>query len=196
MLIDNSYNYAKDLIGKNLVIDNYIIIPNMKARVQNDFGERNNCSIMSISSVLEHYLNDSVPFIEIYKYVHNYSKKTRKYSNIYGTLPFFLGSIMKKMSKDYNLNLKTKSLFLNNFGFNYNTLKDILVKSQPIILSVYNANSGYYKYHSVVLKGFMSYKNKDRNCRMLVINDNWHEKTKFIDYNTLSNIAMINFFEK
>lgn len=193
MIIDNSYYYAKSLLGNGLLIDNYTIIHNIQPRIQDEYG-KNNCTITSISSILEYYLNGSIYFTNLYNHVHKYSKKTKKYNKVYGTVPFFIGSIMDDMNKQYNLNLQVSSSYFNKWGFNYNSLVGLLKNKNPIILSVYNANKGYYKYHSVIVKGYMKYTNRNKECKLLVINDNWHYETKFLDYDTLSSISMINYF--
>ena len=82
-----------------------------------------------------------------------------------------------------------------SYIYDYDSIKKLINHNIPIILTLYKANNGYYKYHSVTIRGFIEYENnKDEIIKLLVINDNWSLEPKYINYGTLSSISCISYF--
>lgn len=191
--ITSSYKYSLEKLGKSTRSIEYRRL-NIKPKLQNDYGEDNDCTITSIANVLEYYLKDSVAFESIYMETEKFAKDCFIYRNAYGTLILFLRFILTKMNILYNLALNVRSVKLLSKG-DFEIIKEIINGDNPAIISVKCANNGYYKNHSMVVKGYIEYGNdKGDTVRLLAVNDNWSKESRFIDYDTVSKISALDFF--
>lgn len=193
MEIKNSYNYAKEKLGVDIISTEskaLYIIP----RLQEDYGDLNDCAITSIASLIEYYHEGN--YVEIYNDVEKLAKSKLIYNNRYGTIPIFIDCILKSMNNIWNLKLKNDYRYVKGIGFDFIDIKDIINKGHPIMLSVLIANEGYYKYHAVIVKGFIVYKNTKTNkeIKLLIVNDNWSKDNRFIDYDSINKFAVVNYY--
>ena len=72
-----------------------------------------------------------------------------------------------------------------NIGYNFNTIKDLIDKDIPVILSVWKCEK--YKNHTVTIFGY------DEETQELIISDNWVTWATRIKYKNISTISSINY---
>lgn len=84
-----------------------------------------------------------------------------------------------------NKKYSTKSKYLKNIGYNFNTIKDLIDKDIPVILSVWKCEK--YKNHTVTIFGY------DEETQELIISDNWVKWATRIKYKNISIISSINY---
>ena len=161
---------------------------NIKPLIQDDYGEDNDCSLVSILTILN-YKFANLDLNHWYSIVERLAKKYF-YTGDNGTLPFFINSIMKRVAPEYNSHAR----YLKNIGFNFNTIKKQLDQDNPVIISMMNDGRNFYKNHSVVAIGYNVYKIDNRPIRMLAIYDNWSREVRYMDYERLSMITSINYY--
>lgn len=194
--IHDSDEYAKKILGDNIVIVDSKEI-NVMPKLQKNYGDINDCVIVSVSNITEHFLDYQVDFKIIYDFVEDFAKSHWIYNGDFGTIPLFINKIFKEVNKKWHLKLKNYYKYLNQVGFTFKTIKSIIDTNNPLVLSVYSANDGYYKNHAVVCKGYITYKNQDgKKITLLLINDNWSAIKTYIDYSTISKISSIHYLKK
>lgn len=193
-IISSSYRYSLEKIGNNLISHEYKEI-NIPSVLQSDYGELNDCAITSISSVIDFYNNHKSNFLDIYNSVIKNKYPTFSYNNFYGTIPIFISSILKNLASVYNIKKNANSKYLKEIGYAFETIKEIIDKNEPIILSVSSANNGYYKYHAMVIRGYIVYqsKNTKEKVRLLIVNDNWDLEKRYVDYDTIGKLSAISY---
>lgn len=162
---------------------------------QGDYGGENDCTLTSITSVINYLTEQRFNVSTIYKIVETIAKKYfyRPSGMFSGTFLLFISSIMKK-SYD-RLNLKYKKIhgaYIKGIGFSFNKIVNILLKGTPVIINLSRANDGYYHSHTVTIVGFALYNNK---YRFLVIEDNWEPEYRYIDYDEMNSLCSINWSE-
>lgn len=169
-------NYSETKYTKMNFIIGY---PNL---LQEDYGGKNDCTITSITALCCYEkLFPNLSIEQVYEKVNDLCKKL-KMNN--GVIPFLNKYLIKNVTK-----LKSSQKYLKNIGFNWNTIKTQIDKSNPILLSLYNDGRDYYKNHTVSVVGYIEYE----KAKMLVVYDNWFKSFSYIDYNKLSNICCINY---
>ena len=135
--------------------------------LQNDYGEANDCTLVSITSIL-HYLNKE-PFEKIYPKVENIAKKYFYNGKTCGTIPIFIKQIFQTAA-----GRKVKNIYLKSIGFTFNQIIEQIDNSNPVILNMMDDGIGKYENHSVVVVGYAVYRmNSDKIIPVLLINDNW-----------------------
>ena len=106
------------------------IINGFKPFLQANYGGTNDCTLCSISSIASFKDKYNKPFNDIYDKVeavaayHCYSPER------FGTIPIFIKSIIDKSFKT-----KSKAYYLKNIGYNWNTVKTLVDKNIPFVLS-------------------------------------------------------------
>jgi hypothetical protein len=172
-------------------------------REQDDYGNNEDildCSITSISSLIEFCIfygynkKNKEDFQDIYNKIKEYAKEKFIYTTKSGTKTIFINTILKNFNKHYNLNLKSFQKSIKGIGYNFSTIKSVIDTGKPVILSVSSANYGYYKSHTILIRGYIIYKINNKNITLLIINDNWSSGMRFIDYDTISCISSINYY--
>lgn len=185
--IKKKYNVAKIMQSSARVLD---VVP----LLQNDYGEVNDCTLTSITTCVNYYRGAKDNVNEIYDYVEKIAKKYFYKGNI-GTIPLFTQKIYDEVLKKYSCRKKkTSQAYLKGVGFNFNTIKKLIDKETPIILSVNNDGRNYYRNHSITIVGYRTYKiNNNTTSKLLVVFDNWTKVICFVDYDVLPAIASINY---
>lgn len=151
---------------------------------QDKFGEDYDCSITSITGIcytMFRYPTEQ----EIYNTVESIGKKYG-YSGNRGTNPFMIKMIFDKSlealsSKKYS----TKVGYLKGVGYNFNTIKNLIDKDIPIILSFWKCEK--YSNHTITIIGY------DDETEDLIVADNWSVRPQKINYNNISFISSINY---
>lgn len=158
--------------------------------LQNDYGERNDCTLTSILTVAD-FFKKPISLSDEYKKIEKIATKFF-YNGNFGTLPFFIRSIMKRVCPDK----KAKSAYIKNIGFNQYDIAYQLDENNPVILSVFNDGRNFYKNHSITIVGYKSYLVSCGNAvHLFMVYDNWSKTISYVDYNALSAISSINYYE-
>lgn len=167
---------------------------NFKPLLQDDYGEAGDCTLTSLTACVNYYLANSKPIEEIYNYVEKIAKKWGYKGNI-GTFPLFIQRIYNQTLKHFPCAKKrTAQGYIKGVGFNFNTIKNILNKNTPIVLSIKNDGRNYYTNHTITIVGYMIYSiNNKHTANILVVYDNWTKSESFIDFDVLPIMASINY---
>lgn len=161
--------------------------------LQNDYGEAGDCTLTSITTCINYYRAGQSAIQEIYDYVEKVAKKWGYNGNI-GTFPLFIQYIYNKVLKKFPcVKKKTAQRYFKNVGFNFNTIKNTINKSTPIVLSINNDGRNYYKNHSITIIGYKVFKVNKQTVNMLVVYDNWYANEAYVDFDALPVIASINY---
>lgn len=153
--------------------------------LQKDYGEANDCTLVSIASILYYLKKGTVE--ENYSKIEKIAKKYFYNGKTYGTLPIFIKQIFQTIA-----NRKAKSIYLKSIGFLFSQIQEQIDKNNPVILNLMDDGIGKYKNHSVVIIGYAVYKiNNNKIIPILLINDNWSKETQYILYDKLSTISSI-----
>ena len=162
--------------------------------LQENYGGDGDCTLTSITACMNYYLKSSKPIQEIYNYVEKVAKKWG-YRGDKGTMPVFIQAIYNSVLKKFPCKRKSTCFgYYKNIGFNFNTIKKLIDKSIPMVMSINNDGRNYYTNHSITIVGYRTYKiNAKQTAHMLIIYDNWYESISFIDYDVLPLIAVINY---
>jgi hypothetical protein len=171
-----------DPISKNIISD-------IEPLLQKDYGDINDCTITSITTLLYFLTFRNIDITTIYNKVANIAWKFF-YRPKWGTSSIMILPIISCSLKYFGL--KWASIFLpfKNICFNFRTIKKNIDKGKPIVLSTTSDGRNYYKNHSILVIGYMEYSNK---VRMLAVYDNWNKGISYVDYSKLSLITSINY---
>lgn len=158
------------------------ILTGKKALLQKNYGKEQDCTITSLAFM---YGIDNYSMIEriAEKYFYNGDKG--------GTNPALIGSIMRKTMKQLKVDGNIHSRYLKGVGFNYDTLKRIINDGNYALLNLWKDGRDYYANHTVTIIGWEEYENH----RFIVVYDNWNVCRCYIDYDKLSCISSINWYE-
>lgn len=162
--------------------------------LQNDYGEVNDCTLTSITTCVNYYRGAKDNVKDIYNCVEKVAKKYFYKGNI-GTFPLFTQRIYDEVLKTFSCKKKkTSQAYLKGIGFTFKTIKSLIDKGTPIILSVNNDGRNYYENHSITIIGYQTYKTDNKkNANLLVVFDNWTKVMCYVDYDVLPAIASINY---
>lgn len=150
---------------------------NLKALLQSDYAGDNDCTVTAIACAL------SVPYGQVLPVATKYGYTSNK-----GTNPFKVRNIMQEIISNGYV---AKSAYGKGLGCTLKKMETIL-KTTPIVLSLWNDGRNYYKNHSVVIVGVDVYE----HGVFLRVYDGWHLETSLIDYKKLSTIMSINWVEE
>lgn len=164
-------------------------VSGVPALLQKDFGQKNNCTICSMTALLCFYTKKEPQ--KIYKLV------VRKAGRLFfrpqrrGTNPFAVRFILFRCARTLVLRRQSKSRYIKGIGFGFEKIQSLTDKGTPMILSFHHDGNRYYKSHSVMVVGYAVCGVK----RFLVIYDNWTAAPSYIDYDRLSIFASINYLQ-
>lgn len=151
--------------------------------LQEDYGDQQDCTLTSITTVIHNLNGENRKPQEIYNIVEDNAYKYF-YNGKIGTFPLFIKAIFDKSLKKLGYtNYKTKVKCIKGLGFNFNTIINLLLDNKKIILSMFN---GKYLNHTVTIIGFTE-------NRKLIISDNWTAGPVIIDYDEIGIISQINY---
>ena len=154
-----------------------IYIKDIEPLLQNDYGQENDCTLTSITTIIKYY-NKTIQVDVIYSITESIAKKYF-YNGSKGTLPLFISTIYNKVLESFYIKKKTKCKLI----------QDQINKQQPILLNMFDDGKNFYHNHTVSIIGYAIYD----DVRLLMIYDNWFKEISYIDYNKLSSISSINY---
>ncbi len=182
MRIDNS-NIA-DYLGT----DNFYIkkLYNIQPLLQNDYGEANDCTLTSLTTLLYWRYPAYTPN-QIYNIVEQVASKYG-YKGYKGTNPLFIKTICNISCKQMQLPCSFGSKYGKGIGYTFDFIKrQIIYHNNPVILNLWKDGNNFYHNHTVLVIGFCETKNK----KLLAIYDNWYTSISYIDYDKLNLISSI-----
>lgn len=151
-------------------------------------GHKNNCTVCSMSIVLQHLLEKEMPIKDIYDVVASRARKFGFTGKRRGTNPFTISWIMKMSAKKLGVKARARSRYLKGVGFNYDKIKKLIDDEIPVIISFYKTPR--YKNHSITIVGY------NDEARELICYDNWSLKETAIMYYDFSFISSINYMKR
>lgn len=164
-------------------------VPGVPALLQKDFGQRNNCTICSITALLCFYTKKEPRTI--------YDLVVRKAGRLFfrpqhrGTNPFAIRWIMFRCTRALRVKKSSRAGYLKGIGFGFNKVKTLIKRGAPMILSFHHDGNRYYRSHSVTVVGYAECGGK----KLLEILDNWNDTPSYIDYDRLSVFSSINYLQ-
>lgn len=153
---------------------------NMKALLQDDYGERLDCTLTCMACI---WGEENYAEIESIAKRYGYNGEKR------GTNPLVVQRIMQVFMKAHKLPGRPCSAYGKCIGWNYATIKRLIDGGTPVILNLWTDGRNYYKDHSVTIVGYETYE----NGQFLLVYDNWSRGVSMIDYKKLSVVSSINF---
>ncbi|MCR5627024.1 MAG: C39 family peptidase [Lachnospiraceae bacterium] len=160
--------------GKSLVIE--------ESSMEQISGKRvNNCSIVSISKVIDYYrkikgcryIADDIK--RIYQTVENYGC-IYGYSDEKGTFPTKINNITKDTLSFYGYKSKCNGCYTWSFE---KTVKREIDKERPVMMSLLR---GFYRDHTITVSGYSIWKVNDRVLPILKVIDGWRAGCHYIDF--------------
>ena len=194
LCLTNIEDYLKKKYNAKEVKETSSKVLKITPLLQRDYGEENDCTLTSITTCVNYYTKGSHQVTAIYDKVEKVAKKFFYKGNV-GTFPLFIQQIYNEVLKVFPCSkTKTAQGYLKGVGFNFNTIKNVINKSTPMILSINDDGRKYYKNHSITIIGYKTYKIDNKHeAKILVLYDNWHKSESLLDYDILSVIASINY---
>lgn len=192
---DNIKDYLADTYGHQDSISMKRKMCDVTPLLQSEYGQKNDCSLVSITTIVNFLLNEEISTKEIYSKVEEIALKQHYNGETYGTLPWKIKKIFNQTLSNF-LPLKhitTNHRVLKNIGYNWQFICDKIDANKPLILSVTNDGRSFYRNHSVVIIGYEIFRMYDRDVRMLVVRDNWKKPYSYIDFEKLSVFSSVNF---
>ncbi len=163
---------------------------NIKPLLQNDYGEDNDCTLTSLTTLIHWYCPVQKPQI-IYNIVESIARKYL-YKGDKGTNPIFIKKICDQACSQFDLSYIFGSKYGKGIGYTFDFIKrEIIYHNNPIILNMWKDGNNCYQNHTVLIIGFVETNNK----RLLAIYDNWYPEISYIDYDKLSFISSINYIK-
>ena len=188
---NNVKSYLKQTYGATPILKQQIKIDGFTPLLQNDYGEENDCTLTSITSI--------VYFLSKHKYsvetIYNYTEKIAKkygYKGTRGTSAIVVRKIFHKVLNQFNLP-KAYAKYGKNLGFTFKTIQEELKKSNPMILSMKNDGRNYYKSHSITAIGYEIYVVGNKEVPILLVQDNWYKSIGYLDFNRISTISFLHY---
>lgn len=163
--------------------------------LQNDYGDANDCTITSITSVIYYLTNNKYSVNKVYddvvavatKYFYNGKKS--------GTNPVFVRKIMANLAKKYGIKKTSSVKYLTRIMYGFNTVIELINKNTPMVLNLFKDGRNYYYNHSITITGYKVFSVRGKYQYFMQVQDNWHKKAAFIDFNLLGIISSINYYK-
>lgn len=183
-------NYLKEVYKEEHIA--HIIdkgITNYTPLDQDDYGDDLDCSLTSITSVLLPRTNKTDK--EVYNIVEAVAKKYGYEGKKKGTNPLFIKKILVAAAKKLGIKTNAYVLYGTNLYWSFQTVKKLVAKNKPSILSLYKDNRGYYEDHTVTIVGYIEVVTAEGHVyHFLKVADNWYKTMdNLIDYKLLGVIS-------
>ena len=166
---------------------NSCYLRNISPLLQEDYGEANDCTLTSITTVIKYY-KPKLKIEDIYNVVESIAKKYF-YRGHRGTPTIAMNTIYNKVLQYYKINKRSKNGYIKDLGYNYKGIQNFIKAGRPVLLSLSKDGRNYYANHTVLIIGYYEI----GKARMLAIYDNWYKQTSYIDYNKLARVSGINY---
>jgi uncharacterized protein YvpB len=161
---------------------------NIKPFLQRDYGAAQDCTLVSILTILQKYSTVSNPS-NMYNVIESIAKKYHYNGDKWGTIPFFIKKIMQEAYSVFNIKAQCKVKYGKGIGYTFNTVKNLINRNIPVVLSLYSDGVGKYNNHSVVIVDY------DDKTKEFIIFDNWTTTPQRVKYSKLCMISCINWSE-
>ncbi|KFZ25942.1 MAG: hypothetical protein KQ78_01898 [Candidatus Izimaplasma bacterium HR2] len=123
------------------------IIDKVKNPLQKEYGDKNDCTLVSITNFIDYYLLDYYDFSfgSIYDLVAYQAKRQFIYHPKLGSNPLAISCLVQYMLKiKFKINkykMKTKLFKTKNF---FNIIEKSIMNNKPVILSILNTKDKKY----------------------------------------------------
>lgn len=163
-------------------------LKNFRCLDQDNYGEDNDCTLTSLTAVIDFYLAHTKPVTEVYTFIENTARKYG-YTGKRGTDPWFIRSIYNEVARKLCLVpcVKTSVRYFKGVGFNYETVCNQIDKCNPVIMNVWNA--GKYHNHTITVIGY------DTTNKTLMVADNWSVRPQVLRWDDIGFICSINYWD-
>ena len=157
-----------------------------------DFGGKNDCVPVAITRIFDYARGQGyagIPEDRAAIYRDALARvKARGYSPWWGTLPFFIAGITKRMAKSYGYDVVgTRGVYGWSYG---RTVVREIDAGWPLIL---NLARGSYRGHTVTVIGYREYSYRSggeadgrKNVRFLAVADSWTTEVRWIDFGAMA----------
>lgn len=162
-----------------------VVINNIQSLLQDNYGEANDCTLTSITTVIHYFLSQEGTY-DIYKNVEKIARK-HGYFGSYGTPSLMIPCVYQKSLNKYSISKKVKTFYLKDIGYTFEQIKKEIANHNPILLNLWKDGRNYYKNHTVLIVGYLEI----NNYKLLVVYDNWSLGMSYIDYSLLSTTSSI-----
>lgn len=153
-----------------------------QALLQRDYGQAQDCTLTCLAFL---FGEKFYPDIERIALAMGYDGEKR------GTNPLTVRTIMQRVMRLAGVAGSAKSAYGKGVGWTWGRVKQLLQGGHYLILNLWRDGRGYYGNHSVTVVGYAEY----RANRFLLVYDNWSRGVSYIDYDKLSVISSINWYE-
>lgn len=175
--MEKHYPHAQLLAQRQLVLPNFL---------QSEFIDgRNNCSLASITRVLEYHLGWNRQ--DIYDEVMEIAL-TFGFRPDYGTFPTKIDDITKEFYRRHGLKGTCRGIYMGNF---YRPIQREIDRGNPLVM---NVGWGYYKDHSLTVVGYALYRWRGMKIKMLAVLDGWSREVRYLDYTQLNGLYALPIF--
>lgn len=147
--------------------------------LQNDYGQKNNCTLTSLA-----YLFGPIH----YERIETIAKRCGYNGEKRGTNPFAIRWIMHRLIREHKRPERARAAYMKGVGVTWKKCVDLAEASIPFLLNLHRDGRGHYADHTVTVIGYAEHE----NGRFLVVYDNWAREESLIDYNKLSVFCSIN----
>ena len=190
------YVLSKDLDYDTIELKSAYTLP-MTPFLQDHFGKKYDCSLISILTCLYYWLSKERTPEELYIEIEKNAENCFYDGNNFGTIPFFIKTIYQECVNNFKLDFKVHSHYMKGLGFNAGLIKD-LIKSYniPIILSLSNDGRDYYTKHSLVVIGYKEFLLKGKGVKdkietVFCVYDHWSATLSYVDLDRVSLFSSI-----
>lgn len=189
----NIISYIQDAYGaENVSSSAARLMSNFQPVVKKDSGLISDCTLLSISAIINYYIKYTKSSQDIYDIVESVAEDFL-YSG-YFTIPDFIKIVIDRTLKEINIIGESHWYFYKKIDLMYNDVKTLIQKNKPIILSIISDGREYYKDHSVIIIGYVEYSiGINKKVRLLKVYDNCYDSISYIDYEKMDKICCINY---
>lgn len=187
----NLDQYIKSKYGKSCSCIGDKTIQNFEPLLQSDYGGPNDCTLTSITAIINFITKNKNNVNDIYNNVEAIAKK-HLYKDQLGTPVITVRTIFNKSLKKYCK--RTAGVkYGKDLGFNINTIINNINKGNPLILSLISDGLGYYRRHSVSIVGYKTFLTSKKRVTFLKVYDNWNKSISYIDYKKISFVSILHY---
>ena len=170
---------------------------NMRALLQNDYGAEKDCSLTSITTLIDYHIRHGREIQEIYDKVEAIAKTHKYNGETYGTASLTIKKILGEAYTSFGITKPAKEKLFKNLGYDYTFIKTRIDTNTPLILTMWNDGRDYYVNHSVTVIGYRTFLLEKDGKRLLrptlMVYDNWFRTTGYLDFTRLGVISSINY---
>ena len=159
-------------------------IEGFKPLLQKNYGGPNDCTLTSITAILNHITHHKNTVTVIYNHVEAVAQNNFYEIDGRGTWYGAIRTIFNESAKKYT-NKTSCVKYGKGVGYDYDWLKKEIDEGNPIVLSICSDGLDYYKNHSITIVGYNEYD----DAKILKIYDNWYSTPSYLDYSKLSTMS-------